>query len=239
MKKFICLLLPIMMAVAVFGGCGVAEKTNDNNLNNKEIIETKYNEVSNKFELKNNSDDKGTNFSESTSNMEIINSVLSSLDRSFSTGNGYTSYNFIDDNIGFFFYLGGNENRLQIFMKTSDGGSNWHIQTVVSGPSMHWKEKIICAKMVTEDVGLVSGNFYADTDNIRNRTYITSNGGMTWYAAEVDRNILCCAEAYDIIYHNDEYILCFREKYLSDGSYEYKYYRFASKDLQTWTLIEE
>ena len=62
---------------------------------------------------------------------------------------------------------------------------------------------------------------------------------MNWYAAAVDRNILCNAEAYDIIYQNDEYILCFREKYLSDDSYEYKYYRCSSKDLKTWTLIEE
>ena len=51
MKKFVCLLLPIMMVVAVFGGCDVAEKTNDNNLNNKEMIETKHNEVSDEIEL--------------------------------------------------------------------------------------------------------------------------------------------------------------------------------------------
>lgn len=184
--------------------------------------------------------DANENYTEVISQDEkIINSVLSSLEKSFNVGDGHTYYNFIDDQVGFFFRVGGDENRIQIFMKTTDGGNEWRFQTVINGPSTHRKEKIICAKMVTESVGLIAGKFYADNENVGNRTYITLDGGMNWYQAAVNRNILCNAEAYDIIYQNDEYILCFREEYLSDDSHEYKYYRCSSKDLKTWTLIEE
>ena len=174
-----------------------------------------------------------------TSDEEIINSVLSSLDRHFNseTADSYTSFNFIDDQIGFFFYF--LESELKLFMKTTDGGKNWYFQQVNGELSMcTWRERIICAKMVTKNVGLVSGKFHADND-IRNRTYITSNGGLTWYAPDVNYPCSWRAEAYDMLYQNGEYILCFREKYISDGSYEYRYYRCVSKDLKTWTLIEE
>lgn len=223
MKRFVVLCLIGASCLMMLSGCdNIGKNFNEETINNA------------------NHAVEENNTHESLSNSEVIDSVLSSIGYAFHSKEAYTSYNFIDAQVGYFFHFmqEGHIQKLKNYLKTTDGGKNWFYQTITTEPDIHRLEYIICAKMVTENVGLISGRYYADSD-IRNRTYITSNGGLTWYAPEVNRNVLCCAEAYDMIYQNGDYILYFREKYLSSGSYEYKYYMCSSKDLQTWTLIEQ
>ena len=242
MKRFVGLCLVALLFLSVFGGCDSFGDTTKNNSSDTDVTNTDT--INSESDL-----DEETSENQSALDQEILNSVLSSLEDNFKSppmDTGYTFYNFIDDQTGYFFYLimplnsKQSDNELLLFMKTTDGGNTWYFQTVNSGPSIYYKERIICAKMITENVGLVSGKYLADQE-IRNRTYITLDGGYTWYPPNVNDANLWNAEAYDMIFQNSEYILYFRERYFNSQSqsYEYKYYKSSSKDLQTWTISQE
>lgn len=240
MKNFLSLILALFMLSSTLVGCDTSietKKESDQKLGatNNSLSEDKKNNID-------DVDDKVTNSTESALNTEIISSVLSSLGRVFKADDAYASYNFIDDQTGFFFFLGGYENRLLLFMKTFDGGNNWYIQTVINGPSTNsWKERIICAKMVNEKVGLISAKYYADDgDRFSHRTYITTDGGENWDKLDLPSMgvFIGLYEAYDLIYENGQYVIWLREANHSPY-FHYKYLQYSSPDLKTWTIVEQ
>lgn len=163
-------------------------------------------------------------------------------------------YNFISDTTGYFFQFRffGSENRLVYLLKTKDGGKTWVAQDIQIPSSMGWREHVICAKMLDENVGLISG-MYGPSENFSDRTYITADGGKTWSKIVLPKdapgiisersNDLATyseCEAYDLTHENGVYFLCVRDAYYnpeSDNS-TYNYFRFSSTDLVSWTFVE-
>ena len=156
-------------------------------------------------------------------------------------------YNFINENEGYFFWFQGS--KLKFVLKTEDGGKSWKYEELWNVPDISWRENIICAKMVNEDVGLISSKYRADS-NFSNRTYITVNGGKAWeqvvftpdeYYAKGDstgNNTYNELEAYDLRYEDGEWILCCRG---SVFTYEIGkvYVEYSSPDLKNWTYCEK
>lgn len=142
--------------------------------------------------------------------------------------------NFIDEKTGYLFLLGGpNDIQLHHFFKTTDGGETWVEQPVETSPSIYWKEDIICAKMLDEQVGCIFGGHHAN-DDLSSKTYVTADGGKTWH--KVGSSIeLGSVEAYDFTYENGEYIIFLRT---ARGLGAKKIPRYlVSTDLENWKLV--
>ena len=188
------------------------------------------------------------NATESTKTKEeVINSVIASFpelsDHNFYAEDVYSGYHFLSPQKGYFFSFGGVadtfDTQLDILLKTEDGGKTWQSISVNTPPQFHWKERVLCAKMLNDSVGLISGGFWAD-DDITNRTYITTDGGLNWDKIELPYdNSLSGAEVYDFV-DEDEYYLCIRV--LTGDSYEnqrYEYFEYSSLDLKTWRRVDK
>lgn len=188
-------------------------------------------------------DDNGQNAFE-PSQKEVIDSVLSSMRHQLNADDAYTNYNFINDKVGFFFHFGkvNNENQLLLLMNTYDGGKSWSYRYNTS--SVHFKEQIICAKMLNEDVGFISGEYNTD-NNISSRTYITTDGGMHWKQvvlppndyytegdSDTDATYISSCEAFDLVCENGIYFLCFRR--YTDSGLNRIYFKYYSTNLKTW-----
>lgn len=162
-------------------------------------------------------------------------------------------YSFIDQNTGYIFRCGadGMSMTLQEFLKTEDGGKTWVAQLVEKAPSMDWREWVICAKMLSEEVGFISGGHRAD-DNLSRRTYITTDGGKNWvqvvlpkdgpYVTSSDSSenstYMASIEAYDLIYKNGRYELYFRWAQNVMPDQEEHLVTYWSTDLNNWTAVE-
>ena len=123
-------------------------------------------------------------------------------------------------------------------MKTNDGGQSWQPITVANPPVLNCKEKILCAKMINSEIGLISGRHYADDNKTSDRIYITTDGGVNWEKVELptDNRLFDAAEVYDFVYENREYYLCMRVK-TDSGSY--KYFEYSSTDLENWSFVDQ
>lgn len=158
--------------------------------------------------------------------------------------------NFIDEQTGYLFLFNGNYTLMDLeltkMLKTTNGGETWIEQTLEATPSVRIKEDIICAKMLDENVGLIAGWHYAD-DCFSSKTYITTDGGATWNSIVLPPNdyytwgdsssqatYIPSGEAYDFIYKDGLYILCLRQKQEND----FVYFKYASRDLATWSFVE-
>ena len=143
--------------------------------------------------------------------------------------------NFINERTGFLFLFGA-DIELSKLLKTTDGGQTWTECPIQSTCSFYWKESIICAKMLDENVGLIAGGYYSD-ENFSRRTYITADGGLTWSGIHIPYpqklNGLGCEEACDILYEDGKYILIC--KFRKDGSDIWV--KYASADLKTWAEV--
>ncbi len=161
----------------------------------------------------------------------------------------YAFSNFITENIGYYFVFDScPSTRLQLLFKTEDGGNSWSVQGFDCGLNISWKEDILCAKMLDENVGIIAGKHYAD-DGFSRRTYLTADGGKTWvrvvlppddYYTKFDSNeyytYIASGEAYDLLYEDGQYILCLREILSEDP--RYVYFQYVSTDLKTWKFVE-
>ena len=185
--------------------------------------------------------------SSSKSKEDVINSVVASLpeleDRNFYAEDTYTGYYFLNPQNGYFFSFAGVDNtfdvQLDVFLKTDNGGKSWQPIAVVNPPILGQKERILCAKMINSEIGLISGRYYAGEDGVSDRTYITVDGGVNWEKIEFPTHSrLLDAEVYDFVRENGEYYLCFR---VSTGdSYEnqsYEYFEYYSRDLKNWYIV--
>ena len=177
---------------------------------------------------------------------EVISSVVASLpelkDRNFYAEDVYTGYNFTTPQKGYFFSFAPADGfyvQLEVFLKTDDGGNSWQPITVAKPPVLNWKERILCAKMINDNVGLISGRYYAGDDGVSDRTYITTDGGLNWEKVELPTHSrLLDAEVYDFVRENGEYYLCLRV--LTGDSYEnyrYEHFEYSSRDLKNWSIV--
>ncbi len=176
---------------------------------------------------------------------EVIDSVLSSFPDLDKEHNFYAedlpvSFNFTSPENGYFFAFSPVINtldvQLDVFLKTQDGGESWQPITVANPPILNWKERVLCAKMVNSEVGLISGRFYAESDNISDRTYITTDGGITWENVEIPTdNRLTNAEVYDFVSEDWGYYLCLRAKI---DSKNYQYFEYYSRNLENWDIVD-
>lgn len=180
---------------------------------------------------------------------EVIGSVLSSLPElkeghNLYADDIYVGFNFTSPQNGYFFAFDIIENtfdvQLDLFLKTNDGGQSWQPITIAKPPVLNRKEKILCAKMINSEIGLISGRHYADDNKTSDRIYITTDGGVNWEKVELPTNsCFDAAEVYDFVYENREYYLCFRV--LRGDSYEnqrYEYFEYFSRDLKRWSPVE-
>ena len=184
---------------------------------------------------------------EALSKQEIYNSVSSFVSDIPYDSELYSTYNFTDDGTLYFFqfYIFGTERRLFYLLESHDGGKTWYPQNLQSAPSISWREQIVCAKMLDEKVGIVSGSLFATDNNFSERTYITTNGGRDWTQVALPStppilkdesttlsNYLDGA-AYDLTQENGVYYLHVRVWVSED----YHNLRYSSTDLVNWTHV--
>lgn len=153
--------------------------------------------------------------------------------------------NFINENIGYLFIFkevseghsrGGA--KLSSFFITEDGGNTWNLIDIQNVPSIDLREDIIFAKMISEDVGLISGNFFASDYNFCERTLLTTDGGLNWVNVEnlPQINDLHWAIVTDFTRVDDTYVLTVRYT-ASEANREYGYAEYKLIDLNTWIRI--
>ncbi len=186
--------------------------------------------------------------------LAILDSVSTLIDVDILYDEEYhRCYNFINEVTGYFFQFKilGSENRLAYLLKTEDGGKTWAAQDIQTHSTMGWRERIICAKMLDEKVGLISGKFWAD-ENFSDHTYITTDGGKIWTKIVLPKNspyvnserssdlvTYLEGEAYDLTYEDGVYFLHVRaSNYDPESDSQYYYLSYSSTDLTNWTFVE-
>ena len=188
------------------------------------------------------------------SKKEIYTSVSSFISNIPYNSEYYSTYNITDEGTIFFFqfYIFSTQRHLLYLLKGYDGGKTWYFQDIQSAPSMNWREHIVCAKMLNERVGLISGSLFATDNNFSERTYITTNGGKDWTQvilpstppylnneSTLISNYLD-GEAYDLTQENGVYYLHVRVTYYDPDLYSGNkiHIRYSSTDLVNWTFAE-
>ena len=152
-----------------------------------------------------------------------------------------TSGSFINENIGYLFAFKEAEeavhsrgsSKLSNLFKTEDGGKTWTPINVQNIPLLDLREPIIFAKMISEDVGIISGDYGAADYNFCERTLLTTDGGLNWVNLTKLPQItdFYAAKITDFIQDGESYILTVRQK---DSGIEYVY-TYKSSDLKTWS----
>ena len=94
------------------------------------------------------------------------------------------------------------------------------------------------AKMISEDVGLISGNYAAADYNFCQRTLLTTDGGHNWVnVADLPQiNDLQWAIVTDFTQVDDAYVLTVRYT-ASEATDEYGYAEYKLIDRSTWVRI--
>ena len=245
MKRLAIIILS-MLVLFSSAACSQADhvsETTESSSINKTVITTEH--------------DKPESIEETTSSesqkQAILDAVSVLIDRDILYNEEFSRrYNFINEATGYFFQfkLFGSENRLEYLLKTENGGKTWSAQNIQATPNMGWRERIICAEMLDENVGFIFGQYWADA-NFSDHTYVTTDGGKTWtkivlpknspYVYSEDSSDLVTyleGEAYDLTQENGVYYLHVRAYTFdpnSDSGYECL--RFSSTDLKSWTYI--
>ena len=153
--------------------------------------------------------------------------------------------NFINENIGYLFAFKevSNEHaiggaKLSNLFITEDGGNTWNPIDVQNVSSISLREHIIFAKMISEDVGLISGEFFAACYNFCERTLLTTDGGLNWFNVEnlPQINELLWAVVTDFKQVGDSYVMTVRYT-ASESTGEYGCAKYKLVDLNTWIRI--
>lgn len=160
--------------------------------------------------------------------------------------------NFVNETVGYVFtfkevlYYGHPRGSavLSNFFITKDGGKTWNLIDVQNATPIALQEHIRFAKMVSEEVGLISGDIAASCYNFCERTLLTTDGGLNWVNVESIPGIheLPWAIVTDFTKADDAYILTLRytaqEASLESGTTaEYGYATYQLTDPDTWIRI--
>jgi hypothetical protein len=156
---------------------------------------------------------------------------------------------FISEKVGYLFVFtevaGGHSRgsaKLSHFFKTEDGGNTWQSLNVQNIPLLNLRNHIIYAKMISEDVGLISGAIFGADYDFCERTLLTTDGGLNWVHVNIpelpqDDN-LPWAEVTNFTQIGESYILTIRyTKSEENFNCTYDYAEYKSVDLNTWTRI--
>ena len=133
-----------------------------------------------------------------------------------------------------------------LFMfETTDGGKSWNpISTNTFSPGA--SDYINILKFVSPQVGIISFRDLGECEAWK-RTYLTVDGGLTWnqmpplpYPSGLNGSQVWYSEIIDIEYIDDCYVLTVDGHYLnsSDNNNPSVEFRFESKDLINWSLIQ-
>ena len=154
--------------------------------------------------------------------------------------------NFINENVGYLFvykevsdyYARGGAKLSSLFI-TEDGGNTRNLNDVHSAPSISLQENIVFSKMISEDVGLISGNFFGADYDFCDRTLLTTDGGRTWVnVANLPQiNKLQWAIVTDFTQTDGAYVLTIRYTN-SETTAEYGYAEYKLTDLNTWIRVD-
>ena len=159
------------------------------------------------------------------------------------------SGNFISEKVGYLFVftevVGGHSrgsSKLSHFFKTEDGGNIWQSINLQNIPLLDLRNHIVYAKMISEDVGLISGDIFAADYDFCERTLLTTDGGLNWVHVNIpelpqDDN-LPWAKVTDFSQIGESYLLTIRyTKSEENFNCTYDYAKYESVDLNTWTRI--
>lgn len=153
------------------------------------------------------------------------------------------SVDFINENEGYIFvfkevirgYHSRGSSQLYNLLKTEDGGNTWSTINIEDSPLLDAREDVIFAKMVSEDVGIISGEYWAADYNFCERTLLTTDGGLHWVniTGLPQINDLYAAKIIDFKESGGYYIL-------TVGQYDEgieSVYMYKMIDQNTWILI--
>ena len=152
--------------------------------------------------------------------------------------------NFISNQVGYLFVFeegaGGfpsGHTQLNSILKTNDGGNTWNSLAIEHFPLINLKNRICFSKMLNENIGIVSGRYWADDYDFCERTLLTIDGGLHWVnIAEMPQMYsLCQPEVTEFVQDGESYILTVRHK-ISETDYEYAKYK--SLDMNAWVRID-
>ena len=159
--------------------------------------------------------------------------------------------NFINDTLGYVFtfkevsegHARGGAKLSSLFL-TEDGGNTWSLIDLQNAPSIALQNHIIYAKMITKEVGLISGDIAAGVYDFCERTLLTTDGGFNWVNLSdlPGINDLKYAKVTDFTKVNGSYVLTLRytkkQASLASGvADEYGYATYQLIDLNTWIRI--
>ena len=150
--------------------------------------------------------------------------------------------NFINSQVGYLFVfeegIGGFASghiQLKTILKTDDGGITWGSIKTDNSPLINWKNTICFSKIINDNIGIISGRYWADDYDFCKRTLLTTDCGLNWVnitrLPQIDT--LCGTEVTDFIQVDDAYILTIRHK---TSETDYSYVKYQSLDLITWIL---
>ena len=152
---------------------------------------------------------------------------------------------FINESTGYFFafkevsdYHARGGAKLSSLLITENGGNTWSSIDVQSVPSISLREYIMFAKMVSKDVGLISGSFFAADYDFCERTLLTTDGGHHWVnVSDLPQiNELQLAIVTDFAQVDNDYVLTVRYT-ASEASGEYGYAEYRLIDQSTWVRV--
>ena len=152
---------------------------------------------------------------------------------------------FISEKVGYLFVftevVGGHSRgsaKLSHFFKTEDGGNTWQSLNVQNIPLLDLRNHIIYAKMINENVGLISGAIFGADYDFCERTLLTTDGGLNWVHINIpelpQEDDLQWAEVTDFTSVDGAYILTIQYE-TPEGTNGYA--KYQSVDLNTWTRI--
>ena len=152
---------------------------------------------------------------------------------------------FISEKVGYLFVFtevaGGHSRgsaKLSHFFKTEDGGNTWQSINVQNIPLLNLRNYIIYAKMISEDVGLISGAIFGADYDFCERTLLTTDGGLNWVHVNIpelpQEDDLHWAEVTDFTSVDGAYILTIQYE-TPEGTDGYAKYKFLGTD--TWIRI--
>lgn len=173
---------------------------------------------------------------------KIIQSNRTALDIKIGSEDNFF-YNFSKLDCIYVFHMPWREEWAIVTYKSTDLGKTWIRQEgLQAGGSMHEDPRFI--DFITNDVGVISYRYHG-TDDLCDRTYLTSDGGKTWNPIVplfYPDGMKGYTEITDLEYINGSYLLTVEEvvHYRNEKEYTHsllRYSQYVSTDLTEWKFV--